>query len=175
MTLHRQPAAYIIAALGAIFAAVGLRANAPHGPACPSDDLAVLTASDAAVGSDFGRSVAVSSNFLLVGAPFDAERGSSAGAAYLFDVATGRELYKLTASDGATDDWFGWSVAICGDRALIGARRDSHSGGLAAGSAYLFDIKSGKQLMKLTASDASPSADLDARIQRQRGPLRATD
>ena len=43
---------------------------------------------------------------------------------------------KLTASDGAVDDAFGWSVAISGDTALVGARQDDDKG-FNSGSAYV--------------------------------------
>jgi len=55
----------------------------------------------------------------------------------LFDVATGNQLAKLTASDAAASDWFGFSVAISSNRALVGAYLDD-DGGSASGSAYLF-------------------------------------
>ena len=49
-----------------------------------------------------------------------------------FDVET-----KLTASDAAEDDWFGYSVAISGNTAIVGARYDD-DGGSDSGSAYVF-------------------------------------
>ena len=55
------------------------------------------------------------------------------------------------------DDFFGFSVSLSGDRALIGAYRDD-DGGDRTGSAYVF-VRSGttwSQEAKLTASDAQP-------------------
>ena len=43
---------------------------------------------------------------------------------------------KLTASDGAAEDYFGISVAISGDTALVGAAGDDDNGSL-SGSAYI--------------------------------------
>ncbi len=58
-----------------------------------------LTASDAAAGDVFGHLVAISGTTALVGAHGNDDAGSESGSAYLFDVATGVQLFKLTASD----------------------------------------------------------------------------
>jgi len=112
-----------------------------------------LTASDAAALDFFGSSVAISGNTALVGAFGDDDGGSRSGSAYLFDITTGNQLFKLTASDAAAFDLFGKSVAISGNTALVGANGDDAGPG--SGSAYLFDITTGNQLAKLTASDAA--------------------
>ncbi len=109
---------------------------------------------DPAADHYFGKSVAISGNIAIVGAYGDMDEGDSAGAAYLFDVTTGDQLFKLTAADAADGDNFGWSVAISGDRAIVGAYRDSDQG-VDTGSAYLFDVTTGQQLFKLTADDAA--------------------
>ena len=49
---------------------------------------------------------------------------------------------KLTASDGAADDYFGWSVAISGDYAVVGAGGGDDAG-LNSGSAYIYDFTIG--------------------------------
>lgn len=114
-----------------------------------------LTASDGQNYDDFGNSVAFSGNLAVVGAWEDTE-GSKAncGSAYVFNVATGEQLFKLTASDGAGWDRFGSSVALSDTRAVIGAYRDDAPNS-DCGSAYVFDVTTGSQLRKLTASDAS--------------------
>ncbi len=64
--------------------------------------------------------------------------------------------FKLTASDAALKDQFGFSVALSGDTALVGARRDDDAGSN-SGSAYVF-VRSGTtwtEQAKLTASDAA--------------------
>ncbi|NOZ38648.1 MAG: hypothetical protein GXP24_00295 [Planctomycetes bacterium] len=119
------------------------------------NELAKLTATDAAPRNVFGGSVAISGNTALVGARGNDDGGSSSGSAYLFDVTTGNQLAKLTATDAAPFDRFGGSVAISGNRALVGAYGDDDGGG-SSGSAYLFDVTTGSQLAKLTATDAAP-------------------
>jgi len=118
------------------------------------NQIAKLTASDAAAGDSFGKSVAISGITALVGAVGDDDGGRSSGSAYLFDVTTGNQIAKLTASDTAVEDWFGYSVAISGNTAMVGAIFDRDGGSL-SGSAYLFDVTTGNQIAKLTASDAT--------------------
>jgi uncharacterized repeat protein (TIGR01451 family) len=119
-----------------------------------------LVASDGASGDFFGASVSVSGNTIVVGAERDANAGGfEAGAAYVFVRAgtTWTQQQKLVASDGADFDDFGFSVALDGDRAVVGALQDDNPGGFAAGSAYVFE-RAGTvwtQQQKLLASDGA--------------------
>lgn len=122
-----------------------------------------LTASDAGAGDLFGWSVGISGNNAIVGACHDDDAGSDSGSAYIFDVGTGKQLSKLTASDAAAGDNFGRSVAISGNTAIVGAWADDDAGD-ASGSAYLFDLATGDQLAKLTASDAAPGDHLGCSV-----------
>ncbi|APR75713.1 Fibronectin type III domain protein [Minicystis rosea] len=112
-----------------------------------------LTASDGALIDNFGCSVAVSGDTALVGAY---GKASLTGAAYVF-VRSGSvwaQQQKLTASDGAPNDSFGFSVAVSGDAAVVGAYQDGDNG-TNSGSAYVF-ARSGSvwsQQQKLIASD----------------------
>ena len=119
---------------------------------------AKLTAFGAAAGDEFGISVAVDGNTILVGAH---QNDSDDGAAYVFTKpftgwADSSETAKLIASDAAADDEFGISVALDGDTAVIGARQDDDNGSQ-SGSAYVFTKVSGvwSQKAKLIASDGA--------------------
>jgi len=112
-------------------------------------ELLKLVPSDGAYQDNFGWSVALSGNLALVGAPYKEEPTFNEGAAYLFDATTGTLLHKLTASDSETDDEFGYSVALSGDLALVGAPR-VRDRGLLSGAVYVFDTTTGAQLHKLT-------------------------
>ncbi|MDY7107726.1 MAG: hypothetical protein SYC29_03730 [Planctomycetota bacterium] len=109
-------------------------------------------ASDASDGDAFGASVAICGDLAIVGAAGDDEAGHEAGAAYLFDLAAGRQLRKLIAEDAEAEDRFGCSVGIDGGIAIIGAYGD-HEAGALTGSAYLFDVATAQPLFKLTADD----------------------
>ncbi len=117
------------------------------------EQLHKLIADDGAADDRFGRSVSISGDVAIIGADWDDDGGSGSGSAYLFDVTTGEQLHKLTADDAAAGDWFGYSVSISGDVAIIGAMRDE-DGGLDSGSAYIFNVITGNQRHKITAGDA---------------------
>jgi len=113
-----------------------------------------LLASDGAQGNRFGTSVATSGNLIVVGAESDDDNGTDSGSAYVFDETTGQQLFKLLALDGRAGDNFGISVAADGNLAVIGALNDdSIKNGPNSGSAYVFDITTGRQLVKLVAAD----------------------
>lgn len=113
------------------------------------DQLHKLTASDGSAGDNFGGAVAISGDYVLVGAYRRSDNGASSGAAYVFDAVSGAQLHKLLPSDGASGDFFGVSVSLSGTSAVIGAEGDDTS----TGSAYVFDVASGAQTAKLVASD----------------------
>ena len=98
-----------------------------------------LTASDGEAGDQFGTSVAISGSTAIVGALGDDDNGGNSGSAYLFNASTGDQIAKLTASDGAAFDKFGYSVGISGSTAIVGARLDDDKG-TNSGSAYFYDI-----------------------------------
>jgi len=121
-----------------------------------------LTASDATANDYFGFSVAISGNVAVVGAYGVSDSGSCSGSAYVFDCSSlgaCNETSKLTASDTAMNDWFGYSVAVSGSTVVAGAYRNDSAGDDNIGAAYVFDCSSGAcvQTDKLTASDAMAS------------------
>ena len=123
---------------------------------------AKLTSSDGATGDAFGTSVSVSGNTIVAGAPTATVNGSHTGAAYVFvepvsGWANATQTAKLTASDGASNDYLGFSVAISGSTVVAGA---PYATGTSAGtgSSYLFVKPAGNwvnsnQTAKLTAPD----------------------
>ncbi len=91
---------------------------------------AALAASDAAVDDQFGASVDIDGDRILIGASWNQGDVSPpvnpTGAAYLFafDGVDWVEEAKLQASDAAEGDEFGLSVSLYGSYALVGAWRD---------------------------------------------------
>ncbi len=115
---------------------------------------AKLIASDGAANDEFGISVAVDGDTILVGAH---QNDSNKGGAYVFTKVSGvwKHVAKLTADDGAANDEFGISVAVDGDTIVVGAHQDDDKDDL-SGSAYVFTRDSAggwRQREKLTASD----------------------
>jgi FG-GAP repeat/PEP-CTERM motif len=105
--------------------------------------VAKLTADDAAAGDKFGGAVSISGSTAIIGATHDDDNGSASGSAYLFqdDGSGWAQIGKLTASDGAADDVFGYSVSISEGTAVVGAKGDDDNGSY-SGSAYTFDVPS---------------------------------
>ncbi len=122
---------------------------------------AKLVALDGASNDYFGRSVSISGDYAVVSAYYDDDNGIESGSAYIFapneaDPNDWIQVAKLTASDGAANDLFGFSVSISGDYAIVGAVRDD-SNGDKSGSAYVFkrDGTSWSEQAKLVASDGA--------------------
>jgi len=106
---------------------------------------------------ELGRSVAVAGAVVAAGAPGDDDRGSSAGAVYVFEL--GGATHKLTAADGAAGDGFGFAVALAGGTLLVGAPF-ADEGGAQAGAVYVFERQGSGwvQIAKLTAADRRPQS-----------------
>jgi hypothetical protein len=149
---------------------------------------AYLKASNADAGDRFGRSVAISGDTIVVGAYSEASNSRSvngdstnngapdAGAAYVF-VRQGSAWIQqayLKASNADGGDFFGWSVAIAGERIVVGAwSEDSgatgvngdggNNGASQAGAAYIFDRVNGvwSQTAYLKASNTESTANDD--------------
>jgi len=127
------------------------------------EEEAKVLASDEASLDYFGFSVSVSGDSAIIGAYQDDDRGGNSGSAYIFERSNDPndpnwyQQVKLTASDGASGDAFGYSVGIDGDYAIVGAYGDN----LSKGSAYIFkrsdvpDDPNWYQQAKLTASDGA--------------------
>ncbi len=111
-----------------------------------------LTPDDGAPGDGLGHSVALIGNAALVGSSSDDDNGDQSGSAYLFNATTGAQIAKLTPDDGAASDYFGSSVALSGNAALVGSYQDDDNG-KDSGSAYLFNATTGARIAKLTPDD----------------------
>ena len=103
-------------------------------------ETAELTAKDGKGGDGFGQSVVVSGRAVTAGAPVK-ENGQ--GAAYVFSEPTAgwqstSSAEEITASDGAADDYFGWSVAIGDGVLVVGAMAYTNSNIYGNGAAYVF-------------------------------------
>jgi hypothetical protein len=120
---------------------------------------AKLLASDGQAGDQFSRwAVSLDGDTALIGAEGDDDNGADSGSAYVFTRTgtTWTQQAKLLAVDGATNDYFGNSVSLSGNTALIGAENDDDKG-TNSGSAYLFS-RTGTiwtQQQKLLASDGA--------------------
>ncbi len=120
-----------------------------------------LNASDTIGGDELGTTLAMSGDYAIVGAPRRDDFGNNSGAAYIF-TRQGTEWVeqtKLVAPEAHAGDYFGISVAIDGDTALVGAHRVNKPTA-DAGSVYVFERlgNSWIQTDQLTAPDATKFA-----------------
>ncbi len=103
-----------------------------------------LVPSHCGIDNEFGVSVSISDDRVLIGALGHSDNGSFSGAAYVFeyDARTSRwiEEHELLAADGQGSDQFGRSVAVSGDTALVGAHHvDDVGSDYGAAYVYRFD------------------------------------
>ncbi|QQS46325.1 MAG: DUF11 domain-containing protein [Acidobacteriota bacterium] len=121
-----------------------------------------LEASDKDTGDQFGYSVSISGDMAIVGAVFEDDPGNASGAAYIFARNQGGsnnwgEVKKIEASDKESGDFFGWSVSMSGDTAIVGANLE-YDPGINSGAAYIFERNQGGadnwgEVKKIEASD----------------------
>ena len=124
------------------------------------DQVAKLTAFDAAASDRYATSVAIDGATVVVGSWHDDDDGSYSGSVYVYRTNNGGATYdqvvKLTAADAAAKDYFGLSMAIKGSTIVVGAYQYNTG---RSGVAYVFrTTDSGAtwvEVAKLTAADAA--------------------
>jgi hypothetical protein len=112
----------------------------------------------------FGYSVAISGNYAIVGAYAEDDGGTSSGKAYIFNVATGALVHTLdnpNAYGTSLNDYFGWSVSMSGNYAIVGASQEDDAGGNSSGKAYIFDVATGALLHTLDNPNAYSTSGSD--------------
>lgn len=103
-----------------------------------------INSSTRSAGDNFGYSVSLQENLLLVGAVNEDTHGTNSGSAFIFQLnltssnPSWQELAQLIPPDGASQDLIGYSVSLDGDYAYVGA--PNHDPGPSnAGSVYCFE------------------------------------
>ena len=104
------------------------------------EEISNVVANDGGLNQQFGFDVDVSNEWAVVGARYDNELGTEAGAAYLlwFNGSTWVQHSKLLPSNGEKNDEFGSAVSISNNRVLVGAP-GHETGGQEAGAGYIFE------------------------------------
>ncbi|EED87571.1 hypothetical protein THAPSDRAFT_264928, partial [Thalassiosira pseudonana CCMP1335] len=123
-----------------------------------------IVASDGAASDNFGDTVAMSgTGHLVVGAPYEDDKGSNAGAVYLLTLNSSSNTWgdeqKIVASDGAASDNFGDTVAMSGTGHLVVGAPYEDDKGSNAGAVYLYTLNSTSNTwgneQKIVASDGA--------------------
>ncbi len=102
--------------------------------------LSKLSATDGKSGDGFGWAVAISGDYIVIGAPGDDDNGANSGTAFIFfrnQNNSWTQTKKLMAGEGKVDDGFGSAVGISGDRVIVGTPGDDDNGS-DAGAAFIF-------------------------------------
>jgi hypothetical protein len=145
----------------------------------------------------FGYSVAISGNYVLVGAPFESSSSAgidgdqvnnnapSSGAAYLFSRSGNiwSQVSYVKPSNTDLADFFGWSAAISGNTALLGATGedsaatsvngngfDNNNGGSGAAYAFTFDTGAIRPARIGTYTSGVWAIDLNGNFLNENGP-----
>jgi hypothetical protein len=127
-------------------------------------ETAIITALNASDNDEFGHSISLDGNRLLVAAPYKTVNAvGNTGAAYIFDFdgTNWNQTEQLDMSSVATqviNANFGISVSLLGDKALVGAYKDNSSAVSNAGAAYVFSLQTGSwntDPIQLLANDAA--------------------
>lgn len=115
--------------------------------------------SDNSVNKLFGFCMVMSGNYLFVGAQKDSQTENDSGAAYVFENQNGTwtEIQKLKASDAASSDLFGTSIAFNNGVLVVGSSLADTGGNSNTGAAYVFENQNGTwtETQKLVAGGAS--------------------
>ncbi|MFO0829708.1 MAG: hypothetical protein U0572_16325 [Phycisphaerales bacterium] len=119
-----------------------------------------LLAWDGRPGDYFGYQVALSGEWLAVGAPQNSWGGNGAVYMFRFDGAAWQPFSKLTASDPQPSSVFGGAVALHGGRMLVGAPSQVVASMPYAGKAYVFEFDGAawSETAAILASDVAAGA-----------------
>ncbi|MEA3450970.1 MAG: T9SS type A sorting domain-containing protein, partial [Bacteroidota bacterium] len=101
---------------------------------------AKLVANDVADGDNFGRSVAISGDTVVVGSPRNDFNGTTSGSVYVFKKKESNwvQFTKLVASDGNEGDRLGFSVALDNQSVFVGAK-NREDNGTSSGAVYIYN------------------------------------
>lgn len=99
-----------------------------------------LIASNGDDGDKLGFCTALSGNYAIVGAPEDEPMGTTSGSVYFYELVSGvwTEMQNVYPSDGSEDDEFGYSVAMSGEWAAVGAHFYGSSATNTDGKVYIY-------------------------------------
>ncbi|HEX3151537.1 MAG TPA: Calx-beta domain-containing protein [Gemmataceae bacterium] len=107
----------------------------------------------------FGDALAISGNFLAVGAKISGSNFE--GKVYVYNTSTATPTLQTTIDEPApqgfnNQDWFGLAIAMEGNKLVVGAPRQNLGGFTQVGAAYVFDVPVGGGAATLQATINNP-------------------
>jgi hypothetical protein len=134
--------------------------------------LHTLTSTHPGTGGEFGSTVAISGNTIVVGAHRETVSTTpAAGYAYVFSASTGALLYSLTSTNPQYPGWFGYSVSVNDGIVVVGASLETAFGVGLAGNVYLFNAATGAPIDRY--NNPIPSATVGFAASVSIGPVGA--
>jgi hypothetical protein len=121
-----------------------------------------LTAGDGTGDDELGIAVGLDAPTLVAGAHRDRTPGTDMGSAYVFEAdedGTWTEQQKLIQPLGGSFDFFGGSVSVSGDTAVVGASGINDGSIVGAGSAFVYVRAGGTWSLQQELSDPHPATD----------------
>ena len=114
---------------------LSLSAFASGQPPATFDQISKLTAPDGAANDEFGNSVAIDGNIIVVG-----KAAGTVQSAFVYENNSGTvtQVAELTPSDGLPGDRFGYSVAISGNVIVVGSSSHVNHDPTNTGSLYVY-------------------------------------
>lgn len=129
---------------------------------------AKITPADGTSYDLFGASVSIDNDDIVIGAPFDDDKGVESGSVYVFhqNVSGWTQTSKIIASGGASGDYFGSSVSYDSGIIVVGAPFDDDRGPT-TGSVYTFskdNLGGWNQMWKFTATDSVDNSSVGGQV-----------
>lgn len=121
--------------------------------AATRQELHKLVPDDGSANDQFGTAIAIDGEIAVVGAPKHDGAGADSGSAYIFDLASGDQLMKLTPSVQNAGSEFGAAACISDQYIAIGAPHENVKGFIDAGAVYVFDRVSGAEINRIFQKD----------------------
>ena len=106
----------------------------------------------------FGQGADIGDKYIAIGSWRESgPSGPDEGVVYVYDLSTGSLQYTLTNPNNystATDDRFGYDVAVHGDYLVVGAPREDSASGTEVGIVYVYDLTTGNLVITIDNPDA---------------------
>ena len=150
-----------------LFVVLGSTASVGGEPALVWQQVRVIEGAE--VEANFGFSVAISGDVMMIGAPYDDQAFQNAGAIYVYDrlpAPAGWTLGQtLTVDDPFFGDQLGWALDLQGDRAVISAIGDDDID-TNTGAVYVYERVGGswQETQKIVPDDLTRHAEFGVEL-----------
>jgi hypothetical protein len=100
--------------------------------------------------ANFGASMAISGDLLIIGAPLEQNQFERRGSVYIYNIHTGQFIEEIIPADSGLYSYVGRSLDVDGNTLAIGADHEMNDNG-SEGAVYLYDLTTFEQIRKIEA------------------------